>query len=659
MTGGDYPETEHGWSSGFTKFSETPAPYIRQSLVEFLKNSSPEQLRAWDLSIPPLQSEVGQVLDRDPNADGYSAILEYQLPMEHRRPDVILLMGGGVLVLELKGKSHVDLADIDQAAAYARDLRAYHKECDGRPVYAALMLMNARGRLGSTAGVEVIGPDALDDLASDLDARAPSQPISRPAFLNPDAYRPLPTIVAAARELMATGEIRRIHKAAAATKPTLEAITQVAHVAAQTRTRHLVLLSGLPGTGKTLVGLQLAHARFLDDISVERSGGKPTAPAVYLSGNGPLVQVLQYELKGAGGGGATFVRPVKAYVERYMSRPSLIPREHVLVFDEAQRAFDVEMMAKTHGTAEGRKSEPDHFIEFAERVPEWCLVVGLIGAGQEIHVGEEAGIGQWRTAIERSADAGSWTVHLPPNLASAFNGMPNVREHASLHLSVELRYHLAEDVHRHVAGLLDDASITDLDALANRLEMQGYPLRITRDLNEAKEYLRERYRESPDSRFGMLASSRDSSVSQFGIPNDYQSTKQVRFGAWFAEGDDDPLGRSCRALRTCVTEFGCQGLELDASLLAWGTDFVRTHGRWSNQFAKRYQSPGQVHDAMQLRRNAYRVLLTRARETTVVFVPPLPALDETFQFLLTSGFRPLQRDHTQELLPGGLGVAGG
>jgi hypothetical protein len=633
-----YPESGHGWSSDLEGFRDAPAPYIRQSLIEFLKSVSPEQLRAWDLSIPPLQIEVGELIGRDPAAARYSAILEYQLPMEHRRPDVILLMGGGVLVLEIKGKGSIDLADVDQASAYARDLRAYHRECEARPVHPVLVLMNRVGRAGGTAGVEVIGPDVIDELASELDANTPPNPITRAAFLDPDAYRPLPTIVEAARELMERGELRRIRRAYAATESTLSYLTDVAHRAAASRSRHLVIVSGLPGTGKTLVGLQLAHARFLDDLAIDRGLGKPTAPAVYLSGNGPLVQVLQYELKQAGGGGAAFVRPVKAYVERYSKQRNLVPPEHVLIFDEAQRAFDPAMVAETHGGNDGL-SEPDHFIEFAERVPEWCVVVALVGSGQEIHLGEEAGVGQWQDAITRSRLMDAWTVHTPSHLAASFSQILNREASDSLHLTAELRYHLATEVHEFVGGLLDESAGPGLATLAETLEGEGYHLRITRDLGEAKGYLTERYRDAPDARYGLLASSRDTDLARFGVPNDWHSTQRLKYGPWFGEGDNDSLGRSCRTLRECVTEFGCQGLELDAVLLAWGTDLMREGGVWSNRLAKRYAKPGMVRDAMQLRRNAYRVLLTRARDATVVFVPPIPILDGTFQYLLESGFR--------------------
>src|SRR5436190_1588491 len=131
---------------------------------------------------------------------------------------------------------------------------------------------------------------------------------------------------------------------------------------------------------------QTVHARYLDDLAVARDNGKPTTPAVFLSGNGPLVEVLQYEMRSAGDG-KTFVRGVKDYVKRYSSKRSLVPPEHVLVFDEAQRAFDTDKMRESHDDKHAR-SEPEEFISFADRIPEWCVVIGLIGSGQEIHVGE-------------------------------------------------------------------------------------------------------------------------------------------------------------------------------------------------------------------------------------------------------------------------------
>jgi Schlafen group 3, DNA/RNA helicase domain len=640
VSGDDYPQADHGWSSSFPEFREAAAPYVRQSLIDFLKNVSPEQLRAWDESIPPLQAEVGQVLGREPSATTYSAILEYQLPMEQRRPDVIFLLGGVILVLELKGKAIAELADIDQASAYARDLRAYHRDCEDRNVRAALVLMRARGRQAPTAGVEVLGPDAIDALAAEIDRNQPRSSLTREQFLDPAAYRPTPTIVEAARELMERGSLRRIHRAAAATEPTLEYLANVAREAARTKTRRLVLISGLPGTGKTLVGLQLAHARFLDDLAVARGTEKPTAPAVYLSGNGPLVEVLQYELKAAGGGGKTFVRAIKKYVDQYSRRAALVPPEHVLIFDEAQRAHDADQVAQVHGSNDGL-SEPEHFIEFAERVPEWCVVVGLLGSGQEIHVGEEAGVGQWRTAVLGSTQRSSWTVHAPPGVEQEMVGVPALEIDPRLHLETELRFHLAQTVHPYVERLLADARPDVLQATASSLEGDGYTLRVTRDLEEAKHYLRDRYDSDPQARFGLVASSRDRDLVRFGIPNDWSSTQRLKYGPWFVEGDDDSLGRSCRALRDCVTEFGCQGLELDGALIAWGTDFILEEGQWTNRYARPYQQASRIRDPLQLRRNAYRVLLTRARDGSTVFVPPIPILDETYGYLVQSGFRVL------------------
>ena len=318
------------------------------------------------------------------------------------------------------------------------------------------------------------------------------------------------------------GTLRRIKRAEAATEPTLEALTAIVEEAARTGTRHLVLLTGLPGTGKTLVGLQLAHARRLDDLAVVRPGLQPSAPAVFLSGNGPLVEVLQYELREAGGGGKTFVRGVKDYVERYSARPTLLPSEHVLIFDEAQRAFDAAQVAETHRGGGDGKSEPEHFVEFAERVPGWCVVVGLIGSGQEIHIGEEGGAIQWRWAIEGAARSADWTVHAPPPLASAFDGVSRLVVDPLLELRVELRFHMAQEVHEFVGDLFSGDAV-GARSIAARLGPSGYHLRITRDLERAKAYLRTRYAEDPDARFGMVASSRDRALQRYGIPNDWAS----------------------------------------------------------------------------------------------------------------------------------------
>jgi hypothetical protein len=269
--------------------------------------------------------------------------------------------------------------------------------------------------------------------------------------------------------------------------------------------------------------------------------------------------------------------------------------------------------------------------------------VGLIGTGQEIHVGEEGGLVQWRRAIERSRRSSEWTVHAPPNLANIFEGMTNYVPEDALHLRQELRFHLASEVHSFVQGVLGESNDASINEIGRRLDEGGYHFRVTRDLESAKTYLRTRYADDPDARYGLIASSKDRDLPRFGVMNDFQSTKRVQNGPWFAEGESDPRGRSCRELRDCVTEFGCQGLELDAALLAWGSDLVRENGRWTNFLARGYQRPADVRDPFQLRLNAYRVLLTRGRDATIVFVPPIRILDETYEYLVGTGFKELNR----------------
>ena len=641
VTSNTQAEARHGWNSDFPTFAETPARVVRISLEEFLQDVSESQVFAWDDSIPKLQVEVREVLEAERVADQYTAILEYELPMEMRRPDVVLLVSGAVVVLELKGKAIPEQADLDQAAAYARDLRCYHKHCADREVHAVVVPTQAKGYDGVHGGVHVSGPDALHELVQRLQRPWGGGPVKAADFLARDAYCPLPTLVQAARELFLEGRIRPIHRARALTDPAVDEVARIAHEAARTKTRHLVLVTGVPGSGKTLVGLRAVHSPALDDLAVERAGGKPTAPGIFLSGNGPLVQVLQYELRGAGGGGKTFVRDVLNYVTEYANNPTLVPPQHVIVYDEAQRAWDLPKVT-ARGKVKDPRSEPQLFVDFGERIPEWCVLIGLIGSGQEIHDGEEAGLGQWRDALLGAHDPSAWTVHAPRHvLERVFAGVGLVAASCeALDLDTELRFHFASDLDEFVDNLLEHGDVPENAQLAERLEAVGYHLRMTRDLDVARDYFHARYAEGPDARFGLLASSRDKDLWHWGVPNDFQATKQVRLGPWYGEGDDDP--RSCRQLRDCVTEFGAQGLELDGVLLAWGTDLMRVDEEWSNARAKRHARSAQVRDPFQLRVNSYRVLLTRGRDCTLVFVPPVPELDETAAHLQANGFKMLR-----------------
>ena len=626
-----------GWQSSLEAFSRSEPRVVRLRLQQFVTDASPEQIRAWDQSIPWLQRECRELEVRDVGAREYTAILEYELPRDSRRPDVIVLERGCVAVLELKGALHASQAAIDQAMGYARDLRAYHAACADRSVTPALLVRGGGPTPVERDGVYVVGPEGLDALLEALSADG-APIVDAEEFLALDAYAPLPTIVQAARELFHRRELPMIKRARAATDPALRHISEIAREAARTRTRHLVLLSGVPGSGKTLVGLQLVHAHWLDEISVPRANGRMMPPAVYLSGNGPLVQVLQHALQDAGGGGRTFVQAIKEYVRQH-SRPGRpVPPEHLIVFDEAQRAHDAERVAHVHGSDVGL-SEPEHLIEFCERIPEWCVLVALIGNGQAIHVGEEGGIPLWHEAVRRSPRAAEWTIHGAPAFAEVFRDLQGAtRWHPTLSLDTEIRFHLTPRVHQFVAGLLDGLAPGTLRRWADELHDGGHRFLVTRDLESARSYLRERYADARFARYGIVASSKDKWLPRHGVDNTFQTTKQLRVGPWYNADPSD--SQSCCRLQTVATEFSSQGLELDCALLAWGSDLLWTDGGWSIEFAGTNRP--RLKDPLTVRKNVYRVLLTRGRDGTVVFVPPEARMDATYERLLAVGMRELR-----------------
>jgi hypothetical protein len=630
----------YGWQSDLPQFVRASPASIQSALIQFLQSPSSQQISSWHDSIRWLQREYGQCVRENSAAERFYTLLEYELPRDFRRPDIIVLEGGTVVVLEVKGRAGGGQAARDQVAGYARDLAAYHRACEGRRVVPVVVPSDGPATPRVTDGVSIVGPSGVARFL--LDQASPAGGADGPAltpdaFLDEDAYAPLPTIVQAARSIYEQRPLPFIKRARANTDPALEAISEIAREAALTRTRRLVLLSGIPGSGKTLVGLQLVHAGWLDELAVERAG-KKRSPAVYLSGNGPLVAVLQDALKGGAVPGSVFVQDIKKYVSYYSKGKGRTPPEHLIVFDEAQRAHDAERVAEVHKAPVG-ESEPDHLLEFCSRIPDWCVLVALIGDGQAIHSGEEGGIDLWREALSRRPESEGWSVHGAPKLAPTFEvrGLPGGWD-AALNLDTEIRFHLTPRVHAFVDALLESPDADAVREIGAELYRGGHRFLMTRSLDDAKTYLRERYGDAPEARFGILASSKDKLLEPFGVDNSFQTTKRFRAGPWYNRAPSDPM--SCCQLEHVATEFSSQGLELDSALLAWGGDLMREEGAWSIRRSRGSRS--KLRDPMRLRKNVYRVLLTRGRDGTVVFVPPAPELDETWAYLGACGVRRLE-----------------
>jgi DUF2075 family protein len=449
----------------------------------------------------------------------------------------------------------------------------------------------------------------------------PAEDLDPDSWIQAD-YAPLPTLVAAARRLFEHEPLPQIKRAqSAGINRTISSLVEISESAEANNELHLALVTGVPGAGKTLVGLQFVYAH-------HASNSEHNRPAVFLSGNGPLVRVLQHALKSG-----IFVQDVHGFLKQYGGDQGRLPEEHIWVYDEAQRAWDADRVQEKRGH---RASEPEDFLRLGERMSSWAVVVGLIGEGQEIHLGEEAGLVQWNDAI--ASLPGDWIVHCPERVASIFTAS-EVRTDETLDLTVSLRSHLAEHVQTWIREVLSD-DLVSAKATAASVREQGFDAYITRDLSLASGYVRARYEGQEDKRYGLLASSKAKNVSNWGVNNSWNYTKNIREGRWY---NDPPESRfsSCQ-LHDVVTEFSCQGLELDFPIIAWGDDLRWNGIRWESL----PQLRSKARDPHQLRINSYRVLLSRGRDGFVVFVPPDPLEDTTAAALVEAGLVPLESHHS-------------
>jgi hypothetical protein len=504
------------WAGTTEQFLETPESTLLEALEARHADgmgmpAATSQLEAWREELQILEAALSNCIRERESARYWGVILEYELPLEGgRRPDAVILTGSSLAVLEFKQASFPTRAFVDQTWSYARDIAEYHAASHGRMVLPILVLTASRGIAVDFDPVVITGQDELGHYLLENEIQADT-PVPMDTWLNAP-YEPLPTLVAAARRIFEHEPLPHVRTALAQDIPgTVRRIHELAQEAATEGRRKLVLLTGVPGSGKTLVGLRLVY----------EATGK-SARGLLLSGNGPLVAVLQDALKSR-----VFVRDLHAFIKTY-AQAGMMPSERIIVFDEAQRAWDADYMRYKRGIP---FSEPELLVDITGRIPDWVVLVGLVGEGQEIFSGEEGGIEAWRQAIARQDN---WTVHAPPHLAGEFAGWCRVQAEEKLELKVSIRSRRAELLHEWVDRLL--AGSLDLAAkVADHLWDRDvtFPVFVTRELEEAKRYVRLRYEGEPDKRYGLITKAYAKSVRKYGVDNHFQAQQKLQLGRWF------------------------------------------------------------------------------------------------------------------------------
>jgi hypothetical protein len=561
-----------------------------------------------------------------------------------KRADAVLVLRNVVLVLEFKigAKDHLSDA-FKQVEDYALDLKNFHEGSHAVPIVPVLISTGAKSspntdiRFAEDLVASPVGSNAaeLGALIAHIN-QSRSHPELDLSLWMAGGYKPTPTIVEAAQVLYRTHSVADISRSDAGAKNLVELTAAVSGIIDEARQKHvksICFVTGVPGSGKTLAGL---------NIATRRSDEHHDEHAVFLSGNGPLVDVLREALardraqregiskKVAERQVRSFIQNIHHFRDHYVGNDD-IPLEKVVVFDEAQRAWTrqqaASFMQRKRGQANFNMSEPEFLISVMDRHKDWCVIVCLIGGGQEINTGE-AGMTEWVSALEVRFP--TWQVSVSPRMslpeygseleAQTFLASPRVRSDEHLHLGVSIRSFRAETISDFVGCLLDNRP--EAAETAFRSVQAAYPVHVTRDLNAARAWLRRRARGT--ERFGLVASSGAQRLRPEGI----HVKADIEPVNWFLNDNTDV--RSSYYLEDVASEFAIQGLELDWAGVCWDGDFYQEGTEWIHQAFKgtKWQSVNDKSKRVYLK-NAYRVLLTRARQGMVIFVPRGDHLDHT------------------------------
>lgn len=595
------------------------------------------QKNTWNREIEILKRELSQFLD------GY-IIFEYTIPRIGNRIDNIVIYKGIIFLLEFKvGEKKYPSYAIEQVTDYAFDLSCFHKESHNRLLVPILISTKAHSvkqeiRISKDNVLETICCNEYEiaKYVTEVSLKFIQDEIIPDDWIN-SLYMPTPTIIEAAQALYLGHNVEDISRNDASAKnlnQTTKAINKIIDYSKAHNRKSICFITGVPGAGKTLAGL---------NIAVERQKIAEDEHAVFLSGNGPLVDVLQEALarddakrnhisrKEASRKVKEFIQIIHHFRDDAISVDTP-PVEKVAIFDEAQRAWDeqnlTDFMKKKKHIEDFNMSEPEFLISILNRHNDWATIICLIGGGQEINKGESAGIYGWFDSLRNNYP--NWDIYVSDkitddeyskghNFAEMTKNM-NVNIIEDLHLAVSLRSFRSENVSNFVKALLD----VDID-IAKRLYEQfnnDYPVFVTRNLYKAKLWVRSQAKGS--QRYGLTASSGAKRLRKYGIwvQNKIEATN------WFLNGKNDV--RSSFHLEETATEFDIQGLELDWTIVCWDVDLRFENGDFKHLkfVGTKWQNIKSADNILYLK-NAYRVLLTRARQGFVIFVPSGDETDTT------------------------------
>lgn len=600
-----------------------------------------------------------------------SIYLEFSIPRMGQRIDAVVLIGSVIFVLEFKiGEKEFTSHAIDQVMDYALDLKNFHETSHQQFIAPILIATKAKHSYTTVSPTphndKLLYPiksnvELLAEVIKDVLKFCDGEVIEK-EYWESGHYKPTPTIIEAAKALYfghSVSEISRSDASAINISRTSEEIYKIIDFSKIERRKSICFVTGVPGAGKTLVGLNIAN-KYSDE--------KNELYSVFLSGNGPLVKILKEALVrdkvkrdkelGIRTKKGVVHSAVKSKIQNVHNfRDDCLtdlsaPPEHVALFDEAQRAWTLQQtsnfMKRKKNKPNFKQSEPEFLISCLDRHKDWAVVVCLVGGGQEINTGE-AGISEWINSIQSSFK--DWDVYISSRLTDSeygagdtidnLNGRTNITFNDSLHLSVSMRSFRAENVSLLIKQILD-LHVDDAKSTLKNIN-SNYPIVITRDLSKAKQWLKAQARGS--ERYGIVVSSQAERLK----PECIFVKSPMDPVHWFLEDKEDV--RSSYYLEDVATEFDVQGLELDWVCVTWDADFRFTKNGWQHWSFRgnRWQRINKLERQVYLK-NTYRVLLTRARQGMVIVVPPGDKDDHTrppsfynstFEYLKGIGFTEL------------------